>query len=331
MKLNPEKSALLVIDMQEGFLNPESPTYIPMAWDTVPACAAVQDKARELGIPVYFIIRKYAVDGSDVEFTRYFAWKEGGKPCSSPESPIGWNMPDAFTVKEGDTLLVKPRYSAFFDTNLDAVLRRKGIDTVVVSVMHSADFEMEQLRKYVREGIIAPVLKNYGFDIADVSHIHINPTGNFVIGGPDGDTGLTGRKIIVDTYGGYFSHGGGAFSGKDPTKVDRSGAYMARYMAKNIVAAGLAKKCEVQIAYAIGISDPVSVMVDTFGTGIVSDDKISDAVNKLVDLRTAAIIKKFDLRRPIYKELAAYGHMGREDINAPWEERDLSEALKNLI
>ena len=133
MKLNPNKTALLVIDMQEGFLNPQSPTYIPMAWDTVPACAAVQDKARALGIPVYFIIRKYAVDGSDVEFTRYFAWKEGGKPCSSPESPIGWNMPDAFTVKEGDTLLVKPRYSAFFDTNLDAVLRRKGIDTVVVT------------------------------------------------------------------------------------------------------------------------------------------------------------------------------------------------------
>ena len=133
MKLNPNKTALLVIDMQEGFLNPESPTYIPMAWDTVPACAAVQQKARELGIPVYFIIRKYAPDGTDVEFTRYFAWKQGGKPCSTPESPIGWNRPEAFRVLEGDTVLVKPRYSAFWDTNLDAVLRRRGIDTVVVT------------------------------------------------------------------------------------------------------------------------------------------------------------------------------------------------------
>ena len=151
-----------------------------------------------------------------------------------------------------------------------------GIDTVVVSIMHSEDFEIEELRKYVRMGVIAPVLKNYGFDIENVTHIHINPTGNFVIGGPNGDTGLTGRKIIVDTYGGYFSHGGGAFSGKDPTKVDRSGAYMARYMAKNLVAAGLAKQVQVQLAYAIGVAEPVSVRVDSYGTGIIPDEKMTE-------------------------------------------------------
>ena len=150
-----------------------------------------------------------------------------------------------------------------------------GIDTVVVSVMHSADFEIEELRRYVREGVIAPVLAAYGFDIAKVSNIHINPTGNFVIGGPNGDTGLTGRKIIVDTYGGYFSHGGGAFSGKDPTKVDRSGAYIARYMAKNLVAAGLATQVQVQLAYAIGVAQPVSVRVDSYGTGVISDEKMT--------------------------------------------------------
>ena len=158
--------------------------------------------------------------------------------------------------------------------------------------------------------------------------IYVNPTGRFVIGGPMGDTGLTGRKIIVDTYGGYSRHGGGAFSGKDPTKVDRSASYAARYIAKNVVAAGLAKKCEVQIAYAIGVAKPVSVMVDTFGTGVIADDKLSDIVCHAVDLRPAAIIKKFDLRRPIYKQIAAYGHMGREDLGMPWEKTDLVDALK---
>ena len=161
----------------------------------------------------------------------------------------------------------KTQVSVEFDENGNVI----GIDTVVVSVMHSADFEISELRKYVREGVIAPVLAKYGFSIENVSHIHINPTGNFVIGGPDGDTGLTGRKIIVDTYGGYFSHGGGAFSGKDPTKVDRSGAYMARYMAKNLVAAGLASQVQVQLAYAIGVAQPVSIRVDSYGTGKIAD------------------------------------------------------------
>ena len=203
-----------------------------------------------------------------------------------------------------------------------------GIDTVVVSIMHSADFEIEELRRYIREGVIAPVLAKYGFDIADVSHIHINPTGNFVIGGPNGDTGLTGRKIIVDTYGGYFSHGGGAFSGKDPTKVDRSGAYMARYMAKNVVAAGLADNVQVQLAYAIGVAEPVSVRVETYGTGKIADEKITELLRKTCDLTPAGIIKKLDLRRPIYGKTALQGHFGVED--RPWEETDIAEELKKL-
>ena len=203
-----------------------------------------------------------------------------------------------------------------------------GIDTVVVSVMHSADFEIEEVRKYIRLGVIAPVLKKYGFDIADVKHIHINPTGNFVIGGPNGDTGLTGRKIIVDTYGGYFSHGGGAFSGKDPTKVDRSGAYMARYMAKNLVAAGLARKVQVQLAYAIGVAEPVSVLVDSFGTGRISDEKMTLLLRKTCDLTPGGIIRKLDLRRPIYGLTAMEGHFGVAD--RPWEQTDLVERLKEL-
>ncbi len=201
-----------------------------------------------------------------------------------------------------------------------------GIDTVVVSVMHSADFEIEELRSYIRQGVIAPVLENYGFSIEQVPNIHINPTGNFVIGGPNGDTGLTGRKIIVDTYGGYFSHGGGAFSGKDPTKVDRSGAYMARYMAKNLVAAGLAKQVQVQLAYAIGVAEPVSVRVDSYGTGIIPDEQMTALLRKTCDLTPGGIIRKLDLRRPIYAPTAEYGHFGVED--RPWEQTDLAQILK---
>ena len=196
-----------------------------------------------------------------------------------------------------------------------------GIDTVVVSVMHSADFDMGELRKYIRSAVIAPVLERYGFDIAMVKNIYINPTGNFVIGGPNGDTGLTGRKIIVDTYGGYFSHGGGAFSGKDPTKVDRSGAYLARYMAKNLVAAGYAKKVQVQLAYAIGVAEPVSVRVDSYGTGKISDDEMTRLLRQKVDMTPAGIIRRFDLRRPIYAPTASHGHFGMDDL--PWERTDL--------
>ena len=203
-----------------------------------------------------------------------------------------------------------------------------GIDTVVVSIMHCADFAIEELRRYVREGVIAPVLSDYGFDINNVSNIHINPTGNFVIGGPNGDTGLTGRKIIVDTYGGYFSHGGGAFSGKDPTKVDRSAAYMARYMAKNLVAAGLAKQVQVQLAYAIGVAEPVSVRVDSYGTGVISDERMTALLRKTCDMTPAGIINKLQLRRPIYSATASEGHFGVAD--RPWEATDLAPVLKEL-
>ena len=203
------------------------------------------------------------------------------------------------------------------------------IDTVVVSSQHSADVSIEELRADILEKVIKAELKDELFD--DTTKIFIYPTGRFVVGGPQGDTGLTGRKIIVDTYGGYAKHGGGAFSGKDPTKVDRSAAYAARYVAKNIVAAGLAKRAEVQLAYAIGVAKPVSVMVDTAGTGIVDDEQIANAVNKVFDLRPLAIIRDLDLRRPIYRQPAAYGHVGRTDLDLPWEKTDRVDVLKNAI
>ena len=219
----------------------------------------------------------------------------------------------------------KTQVSVEFDEQGNVV----GIDTVVVSVMHSADFEMSELRRYIREGVIAPVLEKYGFDINKVTNIHINPTGNFVIGGPNGDTGLTGRKIIVDTYGGYFSHGGGAFSGKDPTKVDRSGAYMARYMAKNLAVAGLATQVEVQLAYAIGVAEPVSVRVNSYGTGKIADEEMTALLRKHCDLTPGGIIRKLQLRRPIYSPTARDGHFGVE--NMPWEQTDLAETLKKSM
>ena len=203
------------------------------------------------------------------------------------------------------------------------------VDTIVISSQHSADVELATIREDVIREVITPVVPAELMDAE--TKIYVNPTGRFVVGGPAGDTGLTGRKIIVDTYGGYSRHGGGAFSGKDPTKVDRSASYACRYIAKNIVAAGLADRCEVQVAYAIGVAKPVSVMIDTFGTGKVDEEKISAAVEQLFDLRPAAIIKRFDLRRPIYCQTAAYGHMGREDIDLPWEKRDMAEELSKLL
>lgn len=202
----------------------------------------------------------------------------------------------------------------------------KRIDTIVISAQHDPDVELAQIRADLMEHVIKPVVDASLLD--DDTKYFINPTGRFVIGGPHGDSGLTGRKLIVDTYGGYSRHGGGAFSGKDPTKVDRSGAYAARYVAKNLVAAGLADKCEIQLAYAIGVARPVSIFVDSFGTGKVSDEKLADIVAENFDLRPAAIIKKLDLRRPIYRQVAAYGHFGRTDIDVPWEKTDKAEALK---
>ena len=203
------------------------------------------------------------------------------------------------------------------------------VDAVVVSSQHSAEVSLDTLRADILEKVIKPIVPANLFD--ENTKIYINPTGRFVVGGPQGDTGLTGRKIIVDTYGGYARHGGGAFSGKDPTKVDRSAAYASRYVAKNIVAAGIATKCEIQLAYAIGVAKPVSVMVDTFGTGIVADDKIAEAVNKVFDLRPAAIIDNLKLRNPIYRNTSAYGHMGRTDVELPWEKTDKIEELKKAL
>ena len=202
------------------------------------------------------------------------------------------------------------------------------VDTIVVSSQHAEEVSLEKIREDIIEKVIKAVVPA---ELLVDTKYYVNPTGRFVIGGPQGDSGLTGRKIIVDTYGGYSRHGGGAFSGKDPTKVDRSAAYAARYVAKNIVAAGLAKRCEVQLAYAIGVAKPVSVMVDTFGTGIVSDEKLADAVNKVFDLRPAAIIETLELRKPQYRQLAAYGHMGREDLGVAWERRDKVDALKAAV
>mgnify|MGYP002581195586 FL=1 len=203
------------------------------------------------------------------------------------------------------------------------------VDAVVVSSQHDETVTLEQIRADIIEYVIKPTLPAELFD--GNTRIFVNPTGRFVIGGPNGDTGLTGRKIIVDTYGGYARHGGGAFSGKDPTKVDRSAAYAARYVAKNVVAAGLAKKCEVQIAYAIGVARPVSVLIDTFGTSAYDEEKIAEAVNRCFDLRPAAIIDMLDLRRPIYKQLSSYGHLGREDLGVTWEKTDRAELLKKTV
>jgi len=203
------------------------------------------------------------------------------------------------------------------------------VDTIVISSQHDPDITLEQIRADIIEHVIKPIIDPALMDEKTI--IHVNPTGRFVVGGPNGDSGLTGRKIIVDTYGGYSRHGGGAFSGKDPTKVDRSASYMARYIAKNVVAAGLADKCEVQLAYAIGVAKPVSVLIDTFGTAKTDEAKIADYIAANVDLRPAAIIEKFDLRRPIYRQTAAYGHMGREDLDLPWEKRDLAPAMKAAL
>ena len=211
----------------------------------------------------------------------------------------------------------------------DEERRPVRVDTIVVSTQHAPEASLEQIRKDIIELVIKPVVPADLLD--EKTRIFVNPTGRFVIGGPQGDSGLTGRKIIVDTYGGSAPHGGGAFSGKDPTTVDRSAAYAARWAAKNVVAAGLAKRCQIQLAYAIGVAEPVSVLVETFGTGVVDDDKLSEAVSKVFDFRPSAIIRDLDLRKPIYRNLAAYGHMGREDLDVGWEKRNRVEELKQAL
>lgn len=228
--------------------------------------------------------------------------------------------------KDGTLPYLRPDGKTQVTVEYDESGAPKRVDTIVISSQHSADVSLDQIRSDIVKYVIKPIVPENLLD--DDTIIYVNPTGRFVTGGPAGDSGLTGRKIIVDTYGGIGRHGGGCFSGKDPTKVDRSAAYAARYVAKNIVAAGLAKKCEIQIAYAIGVAHPVSVMIDTFGTGIISDDTLSEIVTETFDLRPAAIIYSLDLRRPIYRQLAAYGHMGRTDLDLPWEKTDKAVELK---
>jgi len=227
---------------------------------------------------------------------------------------LPWVLPDG-----------KSQVSCVYDENGDV----ERIDTVVISTQHSASIAINDLREAVIEEIIKPNLPSRL--ITDSTRFYVNPTGRFVIGGPVGDAGLTGRKIIVDTYGGYAAHGGGAFSGKDPTKVDRSAAYMARYIAKNLVAAGVCSKCQIQLAYAIGVAQPVSVLVESYGTGIMDDGKLSELVRRCFDLRPASIIKTLDLRRPIYYQTAAYGHFGRPDLDLPWERINKVEEIKNSL
>ena len=231
--------------------------------------------------------------------------------------------------KDGTLSYLRPDGKSQVSVEYDENGKAKRLEAVVISTQHAADVTQEQIHEDIKKYVLDPVLPA---DMVDAdTKIFINPTGRFVIGGPNGDSGLTGRKIIVDTYGGYARHGGGAFSGKDCTKVDRSAAYAARYVAKNIVAAGLADKCEIQLSYAIGVAQPTSVLVDTFGTGKVSNEKLVEAVRKNFDLRPAGIIKMLDLRRPIYKQTAAYGHFGRNDLDLPWEKTDKAEALKASV
>ena len=231
--------------------------------------------------------------------------------------------------KSGMFSYLRPDGKSQVTVEYDEDNRPVRVDTVVISTQHSPEVSLQQIREDMIGQVVKHVIPSELLD--ENTKYFINPTGRFVIGGPQGDSGLTGRKIIVDTYGGMGRHGGGAFSGKDPTKVDRSGAYAARWVAKNIVAAGLAKRCEIQLAYAIGVAEPVSIMVETFGTGIVDDSVIEQAVEHVFDLRPAAIIEQLDLRKPIYKQLAAYGHMGREELGVKWENRDKAEALKAYI
>ncbi len=231
--------------------------------------------------------------------------------------------------KSGQLKYLRPDGKTQVTVEYDENWKPVRVDAVVVSTQHDPDVTLEQIRKDMTELVIKPTVPANLLD--GDTKIFVNPTGRFVIGGPQGDSGLTGRKIIVDTYGGAAPHGGGAFSGKDPTKVDRSAAYAARYVAKNIVAAGLADKCQVELAYAIGVAKPVSVLVETFGTGKVSDAKLEEAVNKVFDLRPTAIIRDLDLRKPIYRPLSAYGHMGREDLGVAWEKTDRVDALKAAV
>lgn len=305
--------------------------------DTCAVLTSIDEQSADIAMGVNAAVE--AKDGSDADYDSTGAGDQGmmfGYACD--ETPEFMPMPISLAHKMAKKLTEVRKNGVLSYLRPDGKTqitaeytdgKVTGIDTIVVSTQHDESISLDKLREDIKKYVILPVVPENL--ISDNTKFFINPTGRFVTGGPHGDSGLTGRKIIVDTYGGYGRHGGGAFSGKDPTKVDRSAAYAARYVAKNIVAAKIAKKCEVQLAYAIGVANPVSVCVDTFGTGMYDDEKIAEAVRSIFDLRPEAIIDKLDLRKPIYKQLAAYGHMGRSDLDVSWEKTDKTDELLNYL
>ncbi|MCL2105533.1 MAG: methionine adenosyltransferase [Oscillospiraceae bacterium] len=304
--------------------------------NTCAVITAIDEQSPDIALGVDRSFEKKAADSVEDAFTNG-AGDQGlmfGYACDeTPElMPLPISLAHALARqltevrKNGALPYLRPDGKTQVTVEYDEAGQPVRVDTVVVSAQHSADVPLEQIRADILAQVIRPIIPAPLLD--DDTVYYVNPTGRFVVGGPHGDSGLTGRKLIVDTYGGYARHGGGAFSGKDPTKVDRSATYAARYAAKNIVAAGLAKKCELQLAYAIGVAQPVSVLVETFGTGVIPDARLSEIVRRLFDLRPTAIIEAFDLRRPIYRQLAALGHVGRTDLDLPWEKTDRVEALR---
>lgn len=305
-------------------------------WETSSVLTSIDEQSPDIAASVDQALEAREGTMSDEELEAIGAGDQGlmfGYACN--ETPELMPMPISLShklsrrlaqVRKDDTLdYLRPDGKTQVTVEYDEDNRPVRIDTIVISTQHHPDTTLEQIQEDIKEHVIYPVVPAELLD--DETKYFINPSGRFVIGGPQGDAGLTGRKIIVDTYGGYARHGGGAFSGKDATKVDRSASYAARYVAKNIVAAGLADRCEVQLAYAIGVAKPVSISIDTFGTGKVEESKLVEIVRELFDLRPAGIIKMLDLRRPIYKQTAAYGHFGRTDVELPWEQTDKAEEL----
>lgn len=309
-------------------------------WETSAVLTAIDEQSADIAAGVDNALEAREGSMSDEDIESIGAGDQGlmfGYACNeTPElMPLPISMSHKLSQrlakvrKEGILSYLRPDGKTQVTVEYDENNKPKRIDTIVISTQHNPEVTLEEIQSDIKEHVIGPVVPA---DLIDTeTKYFINPTGRFVIGGPQGDAGLTGRKIIVDTYGGYARHGGGAFSGKDPTKVDRSASYAARYVAKNIVAAGLAESCEVQLAYAIGVAQPVSISIDTFGTGTVPEGKLVEVVRELFDLRPAGIIKMLDLRRPIYKQTAAYGHFGRTDIDLPWEHTDKADELKNLV
>lgn len=305
--------------------------------DSCGVLLSIDEQSPDIAMGVNAALEKR--DGATDELASIGAGDQGmmfGYACSETDSLMPAPIEYAHRLtrrlaalrKDGTLPFLRPDGKSMVTVEYDDSGNIVSVPTVVLSTQHSPEISLKELTQAVVEQVIKPVLPK---ELIKNTRYLVNPTGRFVVGGPHGDTGLTGRKIIVDTYGGYARHGGGAFSGKDPTKVDRSAAYMARYMAKNIVASGLAERCEIELAYAIGVAEPVSVLCETFGTGKTDNERLAQAVRRAFDMRPEAIIRRLDLRRPIYTPTAAYGHFGRTDVDLPWERTDMTEALKALV